>query len=273
MAKTTIQKNSQQYRATFPLYGFYIYLYNHTIFLYREFYVTKDYRMSYEDLFIGQVVAAIYEDNYYYRGKVVCFLDKQHIQVFYLDYGTTKILKVEQLRHLHLSFTELPVQAYRGRLYGIRPTNINGKWSLDAFKLFLDLVKMSKPLAAELIEKEFAPNCMNETETVFVLDLVDTSTEDDVHIANRLIKEGLAVADSKERADFPTTSDRYCLFRSNTTLLQSPSSFPSPFAVDKSPSYQDPVTGNHQKERARLLCPSNTYGSPSKYHNLNPRIS
>ena len=40
------------------------------------------------------------------------------VEVFYIDYGTTSKVNLEQLRHLHLRFAEMPVQAYRGRIDG-----------------------------------------------------------------------------------------------------------------------------------------------------------
>lgn len=62
-------------------------------------------------MYIGQLVAAMYTDNLWYRARIVgCHEDM--FQVFYVDYGSKNLVKIERLRHLHMRFTKMPLQVY-----------------------------------------------------------------------------------------------------------------------------------------------------------------
>ena len=153
--------------------------------------------MTCDDLYIGQVVAVLYTDRLWYRARIASFPGRRLIHVFYIDYGTSNDVDIDRLRHLHATFTRYPVQAYRGRIDGVRP--LNGiKWPPEAAKRLLQLAKGSKPLAAQLTKKEPIFISSNEVVLVHVLNLIDTSTELDVSFALLLIEERLAVAEYEE---------------------------------------------------------------------------
>lgn len=91
-------------------------------------------------MYLGQIVAAKYTDGLFYRARITGAY-RQEIQVFYIDYGSSGTVGIDQLRHLHLTFTKLPVQAFLGRVFGIRPHPDESKWTVEAGRLLLDLVK------------------------------------------------------------------------------------------------------------------------------------
>lgn len=91
-------------------------------------------------MYIGQLVAAMYTDNLWYRAKVLgC--NQHEFRVFFVDYGSQNCVAIEQIRHLPIHFTKMPIQAFRGRIFGIRPLPHEKKWSYEAGHLFLNLVK------------------------------------------------------------------------------------------------------------------------------------
>ena len=67
--------------------------------------------MSRSEMYIGQLVAAMYSDNLWYRARIVgCHEDL--FQVFYVDYGSKNFVKLERIRHLHAHFLKMPLQVY-----------------------------------------------------------------------------------------------------------------------------------------------------------------
>lgn len=96
--------------------------------------------MSRGEMYLGQIVAAMYTDGLFYRARIVGTHQKE-IQVFYIDYGSSGVVNIDRLRHLHIAFTRLPVQAFLGRVFGIQPYPDQSKWSLESGKVFLNMVK------------------------------------------------------------------------------------------------------------------------------------
>ena len=96
--------------------------------------------MSRSEMYIGQLVAAMYTDNLWYRARIIgCY--QEEFLVFFLDYGSKNYVNIARIRHLDLQFTKLPLQAFRGRIFGICPLPDEKKWSTEAGKWFLDLIK------------------------------------------------------------------------------------------------------------------------------------
>lgn len=157
-----------------------------------------EYVISCAEMYIGQLVAAMYTDNLWYRARIVgCHEDM--FQVFYVDYGSKNLVKIERLRHLHMRFTKMPLQAFRGRIFGIRPLSTETKWSFESGKWFLDLIKGCKIIAAAKMIEETLAVPKYDIDTVYSLTLVDTTKENDVHISDYLIENGFAVACEEEQ--------------------------------------------------------------------------
>lgn len=91
-------------------------------------------------MYIGQLVAAMYTDNLWYRARIFGAKQEEFL-VFFVDYGSQNVVGIDQIRHLPLHFTEMPIQAFRGRIFGIRPLPHEKKWSYEAGRLFLNRVK------------------------------------------------------------------------------------------------------------------------------------
>ncbi len=79
-------------------------------FKFRLFYSSNpEYVISRTEMYIGQLVAAMYTDNLWYRARIVgCHED--FFQVFYVDYGSKNFVKPDRIRHLHLHFLKMPLQ-------------------------------------------------------------------------------------------------------------------------------------------------------------------
>ncbi|XP_016845284.1 tudor domain-containing protein 7-like isoform X2 [Nasonia vitripennis] len=148
---------------------------------------------------IGQLYAAKYDDydNKWYR-VYVCQLmtDTKSANVYYCDYGYYKEVNIENIVPLVSQFHQLPYQAVWAQLYGIKP--IFERWTLDDASRFKDLTQL-KNFACIIKSKEsFKPQCCQTlipitVETVYSLELVDNSTEDDIYIADILVEERRAL--------------------------------------------------------------------------------
>jgi len=90
-------------------------------------------------MFVGQFVAVKYIDNnLWYRGNILdCFNDK--FRVLLVDYETVLDVNIERLRHLRMKFSILPLQAFRGGIYGIKYFPANKIGSMNSGKMLLQL--------------------------------------------------------------------------------------------------------------------------------------
>jgi len=102
--------------------------------------VNSNFTITLEEVYIGQVVAAEYSDSMWYRGRIVGFHQDQ-FEVFYFDYGSALLVDIDKIRHLHVHFTKLPIQAMRGRIFGICPRSGLASWPIESSKEFLNMVK------------------------------------------------------------------------------------------------------------------------------------
>lgn len=91
-------------------------------------------------MYIGQLVAAQYHDNLWYRARIVRSY-RMEFEIFFIDYGSVTHVEIDRLRHLSLQFTKLPIQAFRGRMFGIGSFPDKYKWSIESGKQFLELIK------------------------------------------------------------------------------------------------------------------------------------
>ena len=165
--------------------------------------VNSHYEVSPEEMYIGQVVAAEYSDRMWYRGRIVACRNGQ-LEIFFLDYGGTLNVDMEKVCHLHVQFTQLPIQGLRGRLFGICPVSnqqSKSKWCVESSKYLLSLVSKemgSKAIAASTMKQEFDAS---EMLPVFALTLIDTNSEKDIIIAECLVEKGLAEIDCSDSVE------------------------------------------------------------------------
>ena len=98
-------------------------------------YVVRD-----EDfLSAGMVCANLHSDGYWYRAVVTSFRDLTTLDVFFIDYGNVFKVKKNSLAYLPRRFGELPGQAFKGRLDGIRPAGEHCNYSKEAKLRFMKL--------------------------------------------------------------------------------------------------------------------------------------
>nr|XP_018670844.2 uncharacterized protein LOC100178786 isoform X2 [Ciona intestinalis] len=68
------------------------------------------------------VCASLYVDGEWYRAKIIKFNKKDEtILVSYIDYGNICYVKMEDLRHIHCKFFDVPCQAIPCSLHGVAP--------------------------------------------------------------------------------------------------------------------------------------------------------
>lgn len=95
---------------------------------------------------------------------------------------------MQQLIPLEQDFMQLPYQALKAKINGIKPKQL--KWTVEDCQKFKELVE-GKNFVSVLSEVE--NDELYEYDIVLKLYLIDTSTEDDVHISNELVKQGIAI--------------------------------------------------------------------------------
>ncbi|KAF7996539.1 hypothetical protein HCN44_002171 [Aphidius gifuensis] len=86
----------------------------------------------------GQLCAAQHSDGLWYRAYINHILNDQTIAVYFCDYGSMSITSIDKLQPLGSLFFDLPYQAIRAKLIGIKPRN--GDWDMKTCFVFRDLV-------------------------------------------------------------------------------------------------------------------------------------
>lgn len=93
-----------------------------------------------KDMYVGQLVAVKYNDNLWYRGRLLRS-HRDEYEIFLVDLGRYHVVDIEDLRLLSKRFTKLPLQAFLGRVFGIQSYPDANEWSVVSCKIFSDLVK------------------------------------------------------------------------------------------------------------------------------------
>lgn len=140
-----------------------------------------------EDIQPGRTYASRHVDNLWYRTSVIKIIHAGSISVFYCDFGYYANLTRQQLVPLDPEFTELPYQAIKARLDGIKPKH--KKWTMDDCQFFQNLV-CKKPFVSVLVSKE--KDELYRSDMVLNLKLIDTQTAKDIHVDRVLVDEGIA---------------------------------------------------------------------------------
>ncbi|XP_058793772.1 tudor domain-containing protein 7A-like [Phymastichus coffea] len=135
---------------------------------------------------VGSMYAARYDnDGKWYRAYLSKILGKTICAVYFCDYGDYRAVSLEHLQPLANQFYDLPYQAIKAKLHGIIP-KLKGDWTVKDSLRFNELV-VDKSFVS-IVKKCEVENTV-AGETVLSLELIDTSTDDDVDIIQQLIKE------------------------------------------------------------------------------------
>ncbi|NWT54132.1 TDRD1 protein, partial [Erythrocercus mccallii] len=129
----------------------------------------------------GNVCCAQFtEDSLWYRAAVTAYASEDTVLVDYMDYGNSDSLPLTRLRPIIPSLMDLPAQAIRCSLAGVKPPS--GTWTSEGISYMKKLVK-DKVLTVKVVDKESSRS---------VVELTYASGTPAVNISSLLIKEGCA---------------------------------------------------------------------------------
>ncbi|KAM7170336.1 tudor domain-containing protein 1 [Macrochelys suwanniensis] len=135
----------------------------------------------------GDVCCAQFtEDNRWYRAAVLAYTSEDTALVGYIDYGNFEVLQVARLRPMIPKLLELPVQAIKCTLAGVKP--LSGTWSSEAISLMKELVQ-NKMITVRVVDKKEASS---------VVEITDEFVTPIINVSKHLLESGHAVKDSKD---------------------------------------------------------------------------
>ncbi|PIK56393.1 putative tudor and KH domain-containing protein [Apostichopus japonicus] len=157
-----------------------------------------------DSLCTGDIVASPFEhDTSWYRAKIVGFLEEGKVDLYFVDYGDYGAVPKENLCKLRADFLSLPFQAIECSLAGIE--SLDEKWPEEAIDVFDNLTYCAQwqPLMARMMGYE-----RSGPKTLPCVDLVDTSSEEDVNVAAELVKRGYGRDTTVSSARKPTADTK-----------------------------------------------------------------
>uniref|UniRef100_A0A4X2M4V8 Tudor domain-containing protein 1 n=1 Tax=Vombatus ursinus TaxID=29139 RepID=A0A4X2M4V8_VOMUR len=135
---------------------------------------------------IGDICCAQFsEDNQWYRASVLAYASEESALVGYVDYGNFEILKLNRLCPMAPRLLELPMQAIKCILAGVKPSS--GIWSPEAICLMKKLTR-NKMIMVKVVDKK---------ENSSVVELINKSVKPSINVSKILIEAGFAVGESK----------------------------------------------------------------------------
>ncbi|XP_059480281.1 tudor domain-containing protein 7B isoform X2 [Neocloeon triangulifer] len=132
----------------------------------------------------GGVYAAKHHDGKWYRALVNNLLKGDHFASYLMDFGDHVVVSLDKLRVLPQNFCALPYQAVKAKLAGVKA--INNDWRVEDCVRFQELV-CNRPFVS--VVEATGPDLINPSEMVLCLRLIDTSSDEDIDIAQVLINE------------------------------------------------------------------------------------
>ncbi|XP_077733673.1 tudor domain-containing protein 1 isoform X1 [Canis aureus] len=142
---------------------------------------------------IGDICCARFsEDDQWYRASVLAYASEQSVLVGYVDYGNFEILSLTRLCPITPKLLELPMQAIKCVLAGVKPSL--GIWTPEAICL------MKKIVQNKIIMVRVADKLENSS----LVELVDKSVTPHVSIAQALKDAGFAVGETGMLAEKPS---------------------------------------------------------------------
>ncbi|NXP15606.1 TDRD1 protein, partial [Thinocorus orbignyianus] len=134
---------------------------------------------------VGNVCCAQFtEDNLWYRAAVLDYVSEDTVLVGYIDYGNREVLPLTKLRPMISRLTDLPAQAIKCTLAGIKPPL--GAWTSKTTLLMNRLVK----------DKVFTVKVLDKDNVRSVVELVDTSVTPVINMSSCLREKVCAAGES-----------------------------------------------------------------------------
>ena len=194
------------------------------------YYSTQRKGFPLQSPYVGVHCSAPYHDGSYYRG-IVKAVDSQYAKVFYLDFGNTEVVPVNNLFTLSSKFISLPAQAITCCLSGVSMAmgaTANCDWSEDC------IYNMKQAV----LEQEVKMNVVNiVSETCYeVAIIVHSKNLSDLMVgAGLLLKGAPPVQQQPETPSFSTSSSA----ASTPTRSAQPQTKKSTISIIAPPLHQD----------------------------------
>ncbi|XP_004839072.1 tudor domain-containing protein 1 [Heterocephalus glaber] len=142
---------------------------------------------------IGDICCAQFsEDDQWYRASVLAYASEESVLVGYVDYGNFEILSLTRLCPIIPKLLELPMQALKCMLAGVKPSL--GIWTPEAICLMKKIVQ-NKMVMVKVVDK---------LDSSYLVELRDKSVTPVISVAKVLIDAGFAVDEKETVTDKPS---------------------------------------------------------------------
>ncbi|XP_077655108.1 tudor domain-containing protein 1 isoform X6 [Urocitellus parryii] len=142
---------------------------------------------------IGDICCARFsEDDQWYRASVLAYASEESVLVGYVDYGNFEILSLTRLCPIIPKLLELPMQAIKCVLAGVKPSL--GIWTPEAICLMKKIVQ-NKMVTVKVVDR---------LENSSLVELEDKSLTPSVSVTRALIDAGFAVEEKEMATDKPS---------------------------------------------------------------------
>ncbi|KAL2082401.1 hypothetical protein ACEWY4_022219 [Coilia grayii] len=129
---------------------------------------------------VGLLCAALAADGIYYRASVQKVNGRQ-LLVFFVDYGNTEVVDIQNLRHLPSKYQVLPPLGLKCALTGIKPVCTG--WSVHSLNFFSNAV----------VDKVLDLHVVSKVEDKYVVQLSDPAQKNEKDLSELLCSAGLAM--------------------------------------------------------------------------------
>nr|KAF6425870.1 tudor domain containing 1 [Molossus molossus] len=142
---------------------------------------------------IGDICCAQFsEDDQWYRASILAYASEESVLVGYVDYGNFEILSLKRLCPITPKLLELPMQAIKCVLAGVKP--LLGIWTPEAICL------MKKTVQNTMIMVKVVDKLENSS----LVELVDKSMTPNINVTEVLIDAGFAVREKEIVTEKPS---------------------------------------------------------------------
>ncbi|XP_022821442.1 tudor domain-containing protein 7 isoform X3 [Spodoptera litura] len=139
----------------------------------------------------GELYTVYYDkDASWYRVTIAGTVSSEMVSVYFCDYGDLALFATKALRPVPPGAPlarSLPPQAIKARLFDVWP--LHQDWTVEDCIRFQELCVEQQFVG---ICKDVGKDPLNPNEPLLTLDLIDTSTDEDIYINKQLVTEGRA---------------------------------------------------------------------------------
>ncbi|CAH0405405.1 unnamed protein product [Chilo suppressalis] len=139
----------------------------------------------------GELYTVYYDkDSSWYRVTIAGAVSAEMVSVYFCDYGDLALFPTKDLRPVPPEAPlarSLPPQAIKARLYDVWP--LHQDWTVEDCIRFQELCVEQQFVG---ICKDVGKDPLNPNEPLLTLDLIDTSTDEDIYLNKQLVAESRA---------------------------------------------------------------------------------